>query len=62
MFNKKSNWFEIGPRINKLNVEIGDYRVERVGEKAGEPFGETGKKIGGVIDDLTDWLTIKIDL
>ena len=47
--------------INWLNVEIGDVVIKDVAEKIGSLFGEGGRLVGRIIDELTEDITIKID-
>lgn len=62
MFDNMKDFPNISTGTCNVNTEINGVRTERICEKAGEIFGEKGKKIGGFIDDMTDWLTIKIDI
>lgn len=50
------------PKLHSnLNVEVGGERFEDAAEKVGSLFGEGGRLIGKIIDELTKNLTIKIE-
>ena len=47
---------------NSFNIEINDYRINDVAQKVGFLlFGETGRIIGKIIDDVTKDKTIEFD-